>query len=173
MNRNYSKIRHIQETNLKLEQRRFNQLLESTMGDVKPLVNEGGPFDPTGDPTSTEPAGTTPLQAAKQTTGTPPAKQAPAKPQAQQTASDPNLVKYGFDKFPCVTTGAKYTISPNPQDPNRVAIIRDNEPATYYFQPGPSGGRYRTKLNTNKYDDGFWFCSGANLQKSKTQPSVG
>jgi hypothetical protein len=29
MNKSYSKIRHIQETNLKLEQRRFNQLFES------------------------------------------------------------------------------------------------------------------------------------------------
>jgi hypothetical protein len=40
MNRSYTKIRHIQETNLKLEQRRFTQLLESTMGNVKPLINE-------------------------------------------------------------------------------------------------------------------------------------
>ena len=40
MNRSYSKIRHIQESNMKLETRRFNQLLESTMGNVKPLINE-------------------------------------------------------------------------------------------------------------------------------------
>ena len=52
MNRSYSKIRHIQESNHRLENRllnemdtdidtsRFKSLLESTLGDVKPLVNE-------------------------------------------------------------------------------------------------------------------------------------
>ena len=40
MNRSYSKIRHIQESNQRLETRRFYQLLESTMGNVKPLINE-------------------------------------------------------------------------------------------------------------------------------------
>ena len=40
MNRSYSKIRHIQESNMKLETRRFNQLLESKMGNVRPLINE-------------------------------------------------------------------------------------------------------------------------------------
>lgn len=40
MNRSYSKIRHIQESNMSLEQRRFNQLLESRMGNVKPLISE-------------------------------------------------------------------------------------------------------------------------------------
>jgi len=40
MKKSYSKIRHIQESNIKLETRRFNQLLESTMGNVKPLINE-------------------------------------------------------------------------------------------------------------------------------------
>ncbi len=33
MNRSYSKIRHIHETNLSLEKRRFEQLIESTTGD--------------------------------------------------------------------------------------------------------------------------------------------
>ncbi len=40
MSKSYSKIRHIQESNMILETRRFNQLLESKMGDVKPLINE-------------------------------------------------------------------------------------------------------------------------------------
>lgn len=40
MNKSYSKIRHIQESNIKLETQRFNQLLESKMGDVRPLINE-------------------------------------------------------------------------------------------------------------------------------------
>jgi hypothetical protein len=40
MNRSYSKIRHIQESNIALEQRRFNQLIESKMGSVKPLISE-------------------------------------------------------------------------------------------------------------------------------------
>ena len=40
MNRSYSKIRHIQESNMALEQRRFNQLLESRMGNVRPLIKE-------------------------------------------------------------------------------------------------------------------------------------
>ena len=40
MNKSYSKIRHIQESNMKLESRRFNQLLESKMGNVRPLINE-------------------------------------------------------------------------------------------------------------------------------------
>jgi len=52
MNRSYSKIRHIQESNHRLENRllnemdtdidtsRFKSLLESTLGDAKPLVNE-------------------------------------------------------------------------------------------------------------------------------------
>lgn len=43
MNRSYSKIRHIQESNLILEQRRFYKLLESKMGDVRPLVSEQVP----------------------------------------------------------------------------------------------------------------------------------
>ena len=45
MNRSFSKKRHIQESNLILEQRRFNKLLESKMGDVKPLVSEQGDFE--------------------------------------------------------------------------------------------------------------------------------
>ena len=40
MNRSYSKIRHIQESNLILEQRRFKQLMESKLGDVRPLIYE-------------------------------------------------------------------------------------------------------------------------------------
>jgi len=44
MNRSFSKKRHIQESNLILEQRRFYKLLESKMGDVKPLVSEQGDF---------------------------------------------------------------------------------------------------------------------------------
>ncbi|MEY4573577.1 MAG: hypothetical protein RLZ10_2868 [Bacteroidota bacterium] len=40
MSKSYSKIRHIQEANIALEQRRFSQLLESKMGDVKPLIKE-------------------------------------------------------------------------------------------------------------------------------------
>jgi len=45
MNRSFSKKRHIQESNLILEQRRFNKLLESKMDDVKPLVSEQGDFE--------------------------------------------------------------------------------------------------------------------------------
>jgi hypothetical protein len=40
MNRSYSKTRHIQESNIVIEQRRFNQLIESKMGDVRPLISE-------------------------------------------------------------------------------------------------------------------------------------
>ncbi len=45
MNRSFSKKRHIQESNLILEQRRFDKFLESKMGDVKPLVSEQGDFE--------------------------------------------------------------------------------------------------------------------------------
>ena len=43
MNRSYSKIKHIQISNLLLEQRRFKQLLESRIGDIRPLILENPP----------------------------------------------------------------------------------------------------------------------------------
>ena len=54
MNRSYSKIRHIQESNLILEQRRFKQLMESKLGDVRPLIYEN-PTPPPKKPSPTPP----------------------------------------------------------------------------------------------------------------------
>lgn len=49
MNRSYSKMRHIHEANLSLEKRRFKQLLESHMGNVRPLISEQGKTIPVAD----------------------------------------------------------------------------------------------------------------------------
>jgi len=65
MNRSYSKIRHIQESNVILEQKRFNKLLEAKTGDVKPLVREQGQATPA---TAPAPAAGTP-QGLDTTTG--------------------------------------------------------------------------------------------------------
>jgi len=40
MNKSYSKTRHIQITNLMLEQRRFKELMKSSLGNVNPLIVE-------------------------------------------------------------------------------------------------------------------------------------
>ena len=57
MNRSYSKIRHIQESNVILEQKRFNKLLDAKTGDVKPLVREQGEAAPAPAPAAGTPQG--------------------------------------------------------------------------------------------------------------------